>query len=218
MHLRSQRATRNQRGIALMESLAAIVIAAVGILGVLGVQMRTLSDTQTTVRRAQAIRLIEDFSERLKVHPNALGSLSSYTSGFSNVPTTGNCATAACDRAELAAYDLRIWKQAVSKTLPLGQASIFTSLGETTAASRRQLGVVIAWRENERDTDTDTKYKDEIDATKIKQSDGSFVDATGGGDNACPEKYTCHVQYIPVPARCAPYLSGGFTQYFCPGA
>ncbi|RYF01996.1 MAG: type IV pilus modification protein PilV [Comamonadaceae bacterium] len=217
MHLSLPSTARRQRGIALMESLVAIVIAAIGILGVLGVQMRTLSDTQTTVRRAQAIRLIEDLSERLKVHPNALGSLSSYTSGFSNVPTTGDCATSACDRAALAAYDLRIWKQAVAKTLPLGQASIFTALGEPTAASRRQLGVVIAWRENERGN-TGEAYKNEINATKIKQADGSFTDATGGGENACPENYTCHIQYIPVPARCAPYLSGGFTQYFCPGA
>ncbi|RYF08859.1 MAG: type IV pilus modification protein PilV [Comamonadaceae bacterium] len=216
MHLSRRTSAHRQRGIALMESLVAIVIAAIGILGVLGVQMRTLSDTQTTVRRAQAIRLIEDLSERLKVHPNALGSLASYTSGFANVPTTGDCATNACDRDALAAYDLRIWKQAVARTLPLGQASIFTSLGEPTAASRRQLGVVIAWRENERDDSAG--YKNDIDAVKIKQADGSFADATGGGANTCPANFTCHIQYIPVPARCAPYLSGGFTQYFCPGA
>ena len=53
-----------QRGITLIESLVAIVIAALGILGIVGVQMRTLADTQTTVRRAQAIRLIEDLAGR----------------------------------------------------------------------------------------------------------------------------------------------------------
>ena len=49
-----------QRGISLIESLVAIVVMALGILGILGVQMRTLADTQTGVRRAHAIRLIED--------------------------------------------------------------------------------------------------------------------------------------------------------------
>lgn len=53
---------RRQRGISLIESLVAIVVMALGILGILGVQMRTLTDTSTTVRRAQAIRLIEDLS------------------------------------------------------------------------------------------------------------------------------------------------------------
>ena len=62
----------SQRGITLIESLVAIVIAALGILGILGMQMRTLTDTQTSVRRAQAIRLIDDLSERIKVCPNSL--------------------------------------------------------------------------------------------------------------------------------------------------
>ena len=44
-----------QRGITLLESLVAIVVMALGILGILGVQMRTLSDTQTGVRRAQEL-------------------------------------------------------------------------------------------------------------------------------------------------------------------
>jgi type IV pilus assembly protein PilV len=61
--------TRRQRGISLIESLIAIVVTALGILGILGVQMRTLSDTSTTVRRAQAIRLIEDLGERMRVNP-----------------------------------------------------------------------------------------------------------------------------------------------------
>ena len=61
MHITSQHL---QRGISLIESLVAIVVMALGILGILGVQMRTLADTQSGVRRAQAIRLIEDLSER----------------------------------------------------------------------------------------------------------------------------------------------------------
>ena len=60
-----------QRGITLIESLVAIVVMALGILGILGIQMRTLSDTQNGVRRAQAIRLIENLSERKKVNPNS---------------------------------------------------------------------------------------------------------------------------------------------------
>ena len=67
--------SRKQRGITLLESMIAIVVAALGIFGILGVQMRTLADTQTSMRRAQAIRLIEDMSERMKVNPNALLSI-----------------------------------------------------------------------------------------------------------------------------------------------
>ena len=92
-------AARRHRGISLIESLIAIVVMALGILGILGVQMRTLSDTSTTVRRAQAIRLIEDLSERMKVNPNALLNIKEFESGYSKKSsdlTATNCASTAC--------------------------------------------------------------------------------------------------------------------------
>ena len=208
---------RRQRGITLIESLVAILVAALGILGVLGVQMRTLADTQTSVRRAQAIGLIEDLGERLAVNPNALADLSSYTSAFGSEPTftPTTCETAACARAQLTSYDLAMWKQAVKNTLPLGQADIFIAPGETVANNRRLLGVMVAWRENER-ADADSSFRDNIDSTQTRSSGGTFSSATGGGVS-CPSNFTCHLQYIPVASRCAPYFADVAVQYFCPG-
>lgn len=217
MHELKHPAVSRQRGVTLIESLVAIVVAALGILGILGVQMRTLTDTQTTVRRAQAIRLIEDLGERMRVNPNALADPSVYASGFTGaLPATPgkDCNTGTCSSAELVDYDLYHWKKTVADTLPLGEAAIFVSSGETDATNRRQLGVMISWRENERDTSA--AYKDNIDATKIADTSGSFTE--GGGTVTCPADRTCHLQYLPVAARCAPYAGGGGPlQYFCPG-
>ena len=80
--------SRLQRGISLIESLVAIVVMALGILGILGVQMRTLADTQTGVRRAQAIRLIEDLSERVKSQPNGLGVMDAYVRDWDETGAT----------------------------------------------------------------------------------------------------------------------------------
>ncbi|EER61840.1 type IV pilus modification protein PilV [Acidovorax delafieldii 2AN] len=201
---------KHQRGITLIESLVAIVIAALGILGILGVQMRTLTDTQTTVRRAQAIHLIEDLSERMKVSPNALLGIGDYASGYSQKGsdlTVTDCGTATCTPAQQAKYDLKQWKTTVEQTLPGGQASVFLAPGETADANRRQLGVIIAWRENERDG---TKT-DDIDASKFRGADGVFTAGTDS-TNACPADKTCHLQYIPVAARCAPYDNGSGTK------
>ena len=206
---------KRQRGITLIESMVALVIAALGILGILGVQMRTLSDTSTTVRRAQAIRLIDDLGERMRTNPNAMVNLGSYVSNFATNPAVGSCASG-CDHAALAAYDLAVWKQAVRNSLPLGQAEIFIPPAEAgvAAAQRRQLGIMIAWRENERDTTA--AYKDDIDATKVRDNSGNL---TAGAALACPANRICHLQYIPVPARCAPYAPGGNApMYYCPGA
>jgi type IV pilus assembly protein PilV len=208
-----------QCGITLIESLVACVVLALGLLGILQVQMRTLADTQTAVRHAQAIRLIEDLDERMKVHPNALADLGAYATAFADMPAPGDCQAMACTHAQLAAHDLGAWKQSVRNALPLGLASIFPAPGEDAAPQRRQLGVMIAWRENEQDIAdaADRKrHRNAIDATQLRAVDGSF--SAGGGSLACPQGYTCHLQYLMAAARCAPYLDTGTTRHFCPGA
>lgn len=197
-----------QRGITLLESLVAIVVMALGILGILGVQMRTLSDTQTGVRRAQAIRLIEDMGERMKANPSALANLSSYESNFAASPTVPSCASG-CTAANLATYDVAVWKRTARESLPLGKASIFVAPGEADG-NRRQLGVIVAWRENERDG-MSTTDKAAINATLTAGA------GTDTATNACPADHTCHLQYIIAPSRCAPYSPGGVTTYYCPG-
>lgn len=224
-----------QRGITLIESLVAIAVAALGILGIVGVQMRTLSDTQTTVRRAQSIRLIEDLSERLKVHPNALNAVNPTGSGTASyigdtwasaltAPGT-MCDTDKCTPAQLAAYDLWAWRTLVRNTLPAGDGVVFLTEGEDGATgNQRQLGVMLRWRENERaisDADDKKIHRDNIDTTKAKKTDGTFISGTGKTtlDAGCGEAgFTCHLQYIPISARCAPDLWSGTTWYFCAGA
>jgi len=205
-----------QRGISLLESLVAIVVMALGILGILGVQMRNLADTQTSVRRAQAVRLIEDLGERMKAHPNALMNLASYTIGWNATLSASpavNCRDLACSPVQLAAYDLWAWRILVRDSLPAADVSTFVAAGEGTAENRRQLGVMVSWRANEREDGND--YNDRIDTTKTIAADGSVTEA--GGGVTCPTGRTCHLQYLPVTARCAPYLMGPTPQYFCPG-
>ena len=205
-------APQRQRGLTLIESLVAIFVAALGVLGIIGAQMRTLSDTQTTVRRSQAVRLIEDLSERMKVHPNALSVLADYTIGWTPapmaLPTAGrDCKDNSCNLPQLAVYDIAQWKRAVRLALPLGDANVFVAPGDSSNVdNRRQLGVMISWRENER-SDADAAYK-----TSISTS-------TGGGTVTCPAGLTCHLQYVPVSARCTPYRANTASPflYFCPG-
>ncbi len=197
----------SQRGVSLIESMVAIVVMALGILGILGVQMRTLSDTQTGVRRAQAIRLIDDLSERMKVNPNALGNLSSYVLGWGATgPASADCKAVACDADNLAKYDITQWRQSVVNTLPLADVNIFTVADETDPLNRRQLGVMISWRENERG-DSNAAYKDVF-----------TPDSTGSAGVTCPADRICHLQYIQLNSRCEPYTLGGASNpvVYCP--
>lgn len=216
MQVANLRRSHSQRGISLLESLVSIVVMSMGILGILGVQMRTLADTQTGVRRAQAIRLIEDLSERMKVNPNALGNTPNYISGWGAVaaaPT--DCKVSACQANELALYDIAQWKQSVTRTLPLADAIVFRSADEPTAATQRQIGVMISWRESERRDGTTT----ENDVYKgVFTPDSTAAAPAAAAPAVCPADRICHLQYIQLSARCARDFAGGAANVltFCP--
>lgn len=206
-----------QSGLSLIESLVSIVVLSMGVLGVLGVQLRTLADTQTSVRRAQAVRLIEDLSERIKVSPDGLNNIAAYAGAW-NVSTTAavtNCTTTACTAAQLAVFDRNNWLNTARSSLPLGDANIFLVADETGAvAGRRQLGVMVSWRESEK---TATKADGSAD-TAFAAATATATVGTGTTAVSCPADRTCHLQYIQVASRCNPYtLTGaGTAPLFCP--
>lgn len=199
---------RRQRGITLLESLIALVITAVAILGMVGVQLRSLADTQTGVRRAQAVRLIEDLSERIQTNPHALHVLDQYATPWSATTGSGPNCSSACDSKDLALHDIDRWRQAVQATLPLGDATTFLVSGEKTAGARRQLGVMVSWRENEKHgTETDTSYRNPI-TVKSKDSTDKAIN--------CPSGRICHLQFIQPNARCTVSLTSTQKQLYCP--
>jgi len=198
---------RWQRGVTMLEVLVAILVLALGLLGVVGVQMRVLADTQTGVRRAQAIRLIEDLSERIHANPNALFSdvLGNYVVPWGDADEPGDCGTAAdgCAAKKLAVEQIRAWKQSVKQNLPSGDAMTFIP-----SNSSQQLGVLVSWRQNERDTSV--SYV------------GVFSDTASTPDAACAENKTCHLQFISVTGRCPVDAQSrdpqsGASRLFCPG-
>jgi type IV pilus assembly protein PilV len=176
-------ASRCQHGIALLESLVSIVILAIAVLGMLSVQLRTLADTQTGVRRAQGIRLIEDFAERIKTNPDGFRQLRNYVASWDAMPAAPDCEKSACDAATLAKWDIAVWKQSVADTLPMGRASVFESSDETRPGHGRQLGVMVAWRASERGT-TDKGYTDSL----ALHPPGAGVD--------CPAGLACHLAHV----------------------
>ncbi|MCI5070370.1 MAG: type IV pilus modification protein PilV, partial [Acidovorax sp.] len=97
---------------------------------------------------------------------------------------------------------------------PLGDANVFFAPAETTAGSRRTVGVMIRWRENERSTDN--SYLSDLLTTATNLGGDAGVPACNTSPTATP-RYTCHLQYIPVSSRCAPYFADVTVQYFCPG-
>lgn len=196
---------QRQRGITLIESLVALVVSAVALFGILGVQMRTLVDTQSSARRAQAVRLIEDLAERMQSNPDALNNLSTFAS---TPPSVSACAASACTPAQLAGYDIKQWRDEVAQNLPGGQAQVFIPHG-----GARQVGVIIGWREG--DYNLDGKARTASEASALATPFQVSATASDGSTLQCPAGLVCHLQYVQPTQRCTPWTVGGGTLY-CP--
>lgn len=194
---------KRQNGFTLIESLIAILLTALGILGILGVQMRTLANTQDTMRRTQSIRLIEDLSERIKNQASSIANASQYTTSWidltqSITAPSIDCSTSSCTATQLAAYDKYAWLMTAKNNLPLGKARIFAT------ADGKALGVMLAWRSNEGPAGI-------LAPAQSVDASGSAVQCPkqNASDSNSPAM-SCHLQFISLDERC---LTTGTTNY-----
>ncbi|MBF5003345.1 type IV pilus modification protein PilV [Diaphorobacter caeni] len=132
------------RGVTLVEMMVAILVLAIGLLGVAGLQAATSKYKINTWARAATATLLSDLSERIRVNPLAAGpgftdplleNQPSTESKFvisgtwasqqeDDLAITQDCSSATCTDAERAQYDLKKWRQNVRATLPQGAALI----------------------------------------------------------------------------------------------
>ena len=96
---------RRQRGMTLVEVLIAIVIFAIGLLGIAALQVAGLRYTKGSQSRALAAMQAENIIDRMRA--NATG----VRDGFYQNPAaeSTDCSIDTCNPAELAAYDWNRW-------------------------------------------------------------------------------------------------------------
>jgi type IV pilus assembly protein PilV len=182
-----------QSGVSLIESLVSLLVLALGVLGMLGVQLKTMSDNQTATHRVIAARMAEDIFERMKANTTGLNlnasgltavgmySLNSSWSVVSARPLSELCSANACDSDRIARYDLWYWQNSVRNTLPGGNATTFVSPSDP-----QQLGVMVAWRLRNTDQTGDS-------AANTARAGWLNVDVAGGP--TCPADSICLVAY-----------------------
>jgi type IV pilus assembly protein PilV len=172
----------HQAGVSLFESLVAVSILAVAVLGMLSVQLGTLAEIQTSVRRAQSVRLIEDFAERIKTHPQGFRPPQDHPAERESLPAPADCRVTVCDAAMLASWDLAAWQQAIADTLPRGAGQVFAP-DRHEPWTGRPLRVMVAWRANAR-APGDAVYGQSLPPDP----------AADGTD--CPTGLSCHLAHV----------------------
>lgn len=146
MHVRPsalQRRHPAQRGFTLVEAMVALVVLAVGLLGIAALYVESLSASRSALLRTQAVNLAADMADRIRA--NRVAGIA-YAAGTADAGTeTVACeTTAGCTSAELAAHDVFRWKATATALLPGFQGEI-----DFTDALPDVYVITVSWSEPE---------------------------------------------------------------------
>lgn len=143
------KSAHRQRGISLIEVLISLIIAAFGLLGIAGMQTRSLSMQIDSETRRVAAALVEQLRERVAGNQEgyALALPLGYTQTFIPGATVQIPACAlpdACNAVtEVPRIQVGSWMMDVQRQLPGAAAQI----GPTTSGSANSMTVTVAWIE-----------------------------------------------------------------------
>lgn len=163
----------SQRGSSLIEVLISLVLVAVTMLGLLGLQLRSMSLQKDSLDRRNAAILVSNLADRISGNFDGFvaGAYGGRSMVFADAPpaTTTACAsTATCTNAEMGLRDWELFQMEVRNRLPNGIADV--RLGAGGAA----IVVTVGWLDPQR-------------VQEAPQLQGTVVDVlpADGVDDAC---------------------------------
>lgn len=133
---------RPQRGFTLVESLVAMVVISVGMLGIAALYVEGLRAGRTSIYRTMAIDLASDMADRIRVNPTA-GAAYAGGGAQNSCVDDGVVVVVDCTPPQLAAEDIFWWQQSVQTLLPAGAANIAVVPG----AGSNAYTITVNWTE-----------------------------------------------------------------------
>lgn len=113
---------RSARGFTMVEALVALVIVALGLLGLGQLTLTGLRESSIALSRTRAVYLLSDMMERIRANPDAEDAYDCAT--YASGPREHGCAPSGapaspCTARELAEDDLARWQKLAHEALPL---------------------------------------------------------------------------------------------------
>jgi type IV pilus assembly protein PilV len=115
--LMTMKQRNRQSGFTLVEAVVALVVLAVGMLGIAGLYIEGLRSSHSALARTTAVNLAADMADRIRANPTATVAYAGVGPGLNNACVNG---PADCTPAQLANDDWFGGKQYVQSRLPLG--------------------------------------------------------------------------------------------------
>jgi type IV pilus assembly protein PilV len=129
------------RGFTLVEVLVALVVMAVGLLGIAALYVEGLRAGRTSIYRTAAVNLAADMADRIRANPAASAAYAGTGPGTDNFCVNG---MDDCSAADLAADDWFRWREDIERRLPPGASGGIevANLGVIT-----QYDITVTWPE-----------------------------------------------------------------------
>jgi len=127
---------QKESGFGLIEVLVSVLILAIGLLGLAGLQTQSLRFNNESFFRTQATLLAMDLADRMRANREVISTTpGAYEfSPSQTVPQTyPQCDASMCSPAELAEYDFAEWKKRAVDVLPGVSASVERDSSSTSA-------------------------------------------------------------------------------------
>jgi type IV pilus assembly protein PilV len=139
-------------GISMVESLVALVIISVGMLGIAGLYLSSIKAGRSANLRVQAVNLGADIADRIRANSN--GHAAYGTAQYGGAPAAQACALVTCTPAQIAQNDLNQWTATIAASLRnLGAVGGVTYFAPGTGVTHRY-EVTVRWREAGDDYDS----------------------------------------------------------------
>lgn len=129
-------------GFTLVEVLVALVVLAVGMLGIAGLYVESLKAGRTSIFRTTAVTLAADMADRIRANPAAPGSYAGAGPGSDAFACVNGVDP--CNADELAQDDWFRWNQALQARLPQGATA---NIAVQAVGPVTQYAITLQWPE-----------------------------------------------------------------------
>ena len=124
---------RHQRGVSLIESMIALLVISIGLLGIAAMQVTAMKQNSSAMHHSQAVWIGYDMADRIRAN---FGQFDNYSSKNTGAVTAKDC-SAGCSASDLVTSDVADWSALVQK-LPSGYGAISTPVAN-------QLLIQVMW-------------------------------------------------------------------------
>ena len=197
----------HQTGMTLIEVLVSMLLLAIGMLGIAGLQAATSRYNVNTTARSEIAVLLSDFADKVRGNPDAAGnnfvtgatSTTAYaitsnwnTQAADTLAISKDCLTTSCTSTERATYDMLSWRTKVRASAPQGASWV-------TGDRSSGFNVTLMWFDKEY-TDKRQTTNDGSTANAVALDTSSTCMGTETGllkQQCCPKDAN-----VPAGVRC----------------